>query len=98
MIAPEIGDRIEVRFESDGWFPGEVIHVDQHRVQVKYADPEDPGPHWHNLAGRDAIDWRHASKSVWFKKVAPLITHLRYKSVKMVRFLLFVCLLCLIEG
>ena len=92
VVVPEIGDKIEVKFDSAGWFPGEVIHMEEERIQVKYADPEDPGPHWHYIVGREAIIWRYTSKTVWFSKVAPLISHVRHRSVKIVRFSLFVLL------
>lgn len=80
---PLLGERIEVDFGDHGWFPGEVVSVEATRIQVKYSDPEDPGPHWHELVGGDAISWRSA-RPVWFSKIRPFLSHVRRRSVEMV--------------
>lgn len=64
-----------------------MMQVEATRIQVKYADPEDPGPHWHNLTGAEMIEWRFPIKSLWFGKVQPLLSHIRKKSVAIVFYL-----------
>lgn len=59
-----------------------MLQVEETRIQVQYADPDDPGPHWHSLTGDDAIDWRPPTSALWFRKIQPFLSHIRLKSVK----------------